>query len=634
MKINNIKNAGLDFLHTVREKTSEVLKSAGEVAKRGAVIALSGVIAVGCAVPAASAASDDIIDTTKTGTMHIRKYDMTAAQEGGVDLNQFIANGEQDPDAEEALANYELEGVQFSPTFAGEIATYSQEGTVILTYSIPATLRNILELSASDAIWSSGDKLYYTSTQLNDAMQEGLRDNTNFKNKLEEWAAAGALSMPLTDSRGHTSLSNLPLGLYLIVETKVPENVHTTVDPYFISLPSTDATGDHWFYTVYSYPKNQNNDPLLDKLVSEDGTYADTATVSEGDTLNYRLSSKLPTITSKATYLSEYTFTDELSKGLTYNKDVVISFYDNEDGAKHATGSSIATWSANSNPTLFSAAYENTADGTKMTVKPTTAGLAEINNKYSDAWMVVSYTADVTSTADMICGDEGNENEVKLTYRRTSENYFNFIEDRAKVYTFGINLDKNFSDGQGDATKVQFVLFNKIDNYYVTATGEDGLYYVTGKATEESGATRFSPASSGSLVIKGLEGDTYDLTEIKTDKGYSLLKGKITIEILPTETSITPSTACLTGSATDHTEIAEVVTKEAMAIVDNSSANMSADVNSANALVDMSIQNNRDFELPKTGGVGTWMITICGVVGVAGGVFLLRKGKRTAKRAK
>ncbi len=138
MKINNIKNAGLDFLHTVREKTSEVLKSAGEVAKRGAVIALSGVIAVGCAVPAASAASDDSIDTTKTGTMHIRKYDMTAAQEGGVDLNQFIANGEQDPDAEEALAKYELEGVQFSPTFAGEIATYSQEGTVILTYSIPA----------------------------------------------------------------------------------------------------------------------------------------------------------------------------------------------------------------------------------------------------------------------------------------------------------------------------------------------------------------------------------------------------------------------------------------------------------------------------------------------------------------
>ena len=605
-----------------------------ENVKKAVTIVAAGAIAVSCAVPTAYAAADDIIDTTKTGTMHIRKYDMTAAVENGVDLSQFTANGEQDSDAEEVLANYELEGVQFSPKFAGEIATYSQEGTVILTYNIPSTLRTILELDTSDAIWSNGDKLYYTSTQLNEAMQEGLRDNVNFKNKLEEWAATGALDMPLTDSRGHTSLSNLPLGLYLIVETKVPENVHTTVDPYFISLPSTDATGDHWFYTVYSYPKNQNNDPLLDKLVSEDGTYADTASVSEGDTLSYRLTSKLPSITSKATYLSEYTFTDELSKGLTYNKDVVISFYDNEDAAKNATGSAIATWSAGSNPTLYSAAYENTADGTRMTVKPTTAGLAEINSRYSDAWMVVSYTADVTSTADMICGDEGNENEVKLTYRRTSENYFNFIEDRAKVYTFGINLDKNFSDGQGDATKVQFVLYNKVDNYYVTATGEDGLYYVTGQATEESGATKFSPAASGSLVIKGLEGDTYDLTEIQTDKGYSLLKGKITIEITSTVTSITPSAACLTGSDTDHTEIAEVLTHEAFAIVDNTSANMSSDVNSANALVDLSIQNNRDFELPKTGGAGTWMITICGVVGVAGGVYLLRKGKRTAKRAK
>lgn len=630
----NILNAGREFLHTIKEKAAEFLKPVCEVAKKGAAIALSGVIAVGCAVPVASAASDDIIDMTQTGSIIIRKYDMTAAEEGGVDLSQFTANGEQDPDAEEVLANYELEGVQFSPTYAGEIATYSNEGTVILTYSIPSTLRNILELGADDAIWRDGDKLYYTSTQINEAMKEGLQDSVTFKNKLEAWAANGALDMPLTNSRGVTSLNNLPLGLYLIVETKVPENVHTTVDPYFISLPSTDATGDHWFYRVYSYPKNQNNDPLLDKLVSENGTYADTATVTEGDTLDYRVTSKVPSITTKATYISEYTFTDELSKGLSYNRDVQISFYEREENAKNATGTPLDTWSTGHNPTLFSTAYLDTADGTRMTVKPTPAGLEEINAKYADTWMVVSYTVDVTSTADMICGDEGNPNKVRLTYRRTSENYFNFIEDRAKVYTFGINLDKNFSDGQGDATKVQFVLFNKVDNYYVTATGENGLYYVTGKAAEESGATRFSPASSGSLVIKGLEGDTYDLTEIKTDKGYSLLKGKVTIEILPTETSITPSAACLTGSETDHTEIAEVVTKEAMAIVDNTSANMSADGVSAHALVDMSIQNNRDFELPKTGGAGTWMITICGVVGVAGGVFLLRKGKRSANTSK
>ena len=465
-------------------------------------------------------------------------------------------------------------------------------------------------------------------------MQEGLEDNTNFKNKLEDWCKGKALKMSKTDSHGVASLSNLPLGLYLIVETEVPENVHTTVNPYLMSLPSTDVTGNRWFYEVHSYPKNQNNDPILDKLVSEDGTFDDTATVTEGDTLDYRVVSKIPTLTSKATYLTEYTFTDNLSKGLTYNRDAQISFYDNEENARNATGSPIATWTESTNPSMFTTAYENTADGTRMTVKPTAQGFAEMNPGYSDKWMVVSYTVKVSSTADMICGDEGNPNHVKLTYRRTSEDYFNTIEDKAKVYTYGINLDKNFSDGQGDATKVQFNLYNKKDGYYLTATGEDGLYYATGEAKDEKDATLFSPAASGSLIIKGLEADTYDLTEVKTDKGYSLLKGKITIEIYCTEQSITPSVACLTGSESDHTEIVDVLSKEAFAIVDNTSAKMSADGVSANALVDLSIQNNRDFELPKTGGAGTWMITICGVIGVAGGVFLLRKGKHSANSAK
>jgi LPXTG-motif cell wall-anchored protein len=41
----------------------------------------------------------------------------------------------------------------------------------------------------------------------------------------------------------------------------------------------------------------------------------------------------------------------------------------------------------------------------------------------------------------------------------------------------------------------------------------------------------------------------------------------------------------------------------------------------------MKIENTRTFTLPQTGGRGLWAITICGVVGVAFGVVLMRKGK-------
>lgn len=39
----------------------------------------------------AYAAQSDVIDTSRTASLTIHKYDMTAAQKGGVDLSQFTA---------------------------------------------------------------------------------------------------------------------------------------------------------------------------------------------------------------------------------------------------------------------------------------------------------------------------------------------------------------------------------------------------------------------------------------------------------------------------------------------------------------------------------------------------------------
>ena len=154
--------------------------------------------------------------------------------------------------------------------------------------------------------------------------------------------------MALTDANGSTSASNLPVGLYLLVETKVPEMVTSTVNPFFVSLPMTTVTGDEnsasqdggqrCNYDVVVYPKNETGIPTLEKTVRESaadtgknsGTngitdgYAHNATASTGDTLEYQIISTLPTITSKATALSGYRFYDSISEGLTYGKDVTV----------------------------------------------------------------------------------------------------------------------------------------------------------------------------------------------------------------------------------------------------------------------------------------------------------------------
>lgn len=106
------------------------------------------------------------------------------------------------------------------------------------------------------------------------------------------------------------------LGLYLVVETYVPENVFQTTAPFFVSLPMTAIDGQDWNYDVTVYPKNETDMPTLEKTLREskpdtgkhngatdditDG-YAHTGTGSDGDVVDYQIISTLPTITSNAT---------------------------------------------------------------------------------------------------------------------------------------------------------------------------------------------------------------------------------------------------------------------------------------------------------------------------------------------
>ena len=108
-------------------------------------------------------------------------------------------------------------------------------------------------------------------------------------------------------------------------------------------------------------------------------------------------------------------------------------------------------------------------------------------------------------------------------------------------------------DGKGNFSNVQFKLYNGTDAYYVIAKkASDGLYYVTGKTTEEKKATTFTPdAKGGSLVVNGLEADSYQLTEVATDDGYSLLKDQIVIDITATDRDVIASVAGVTGMDKD-----------------------------------------------------------------------------------
>lgn len=335
-----------------------------------------------------------------------------------------------------------------------------------------------------------------------------------------------------------------------------------------------------------------------------------------GDVVDYQIISTLPTITSKATSLTTYTFVDTLSKGICYNKnDVVIEFFRDAGCTDQITA-----WNEDSGK--FSVSYDDAANA--MTIGMTEAGLAEINESesvytdsvkrgYSDCTMRIIYAATLTDDAKL--GDTDNPNEVELTWKRTNTSYYDTLQDCCHVYTYGVDVLKQFSDGKGDLTNVSFLLRNDTDGVYVIAEQRDGMYYVKGFTDKKIDATTFVPNGSGHIIVNGLEDDTYTLTEIATDKGYVLLKDGIEIVITAAESENTCETCgakLLTASGTVNGE--------------------PASMEDGNAIVPLTVINNPGFGLPKTGGYGTWMFTVggCMLLGVAA-VIVAKSRKREEK---
>ena len=258
-------------------------------------------------IPAYAATSATAtIDTNKTGSITLHKYDITSAQKGGVDTSQFKNDGTTDTKAETDLKKYALPGVIFSYLKVADVYTETKttsSGVSVKTlYGFTDTnLVGDLGLDVANAELTKNNTYYYTSTEINDSLKDKLENaNADTKNTLESYIKSnGGTDMPETSSTGLSSVNNLPVGLYMVVETYVPNDVSYTTDPFLVSIPSTTADGQNWMYDINIYPKNQTDYPTLDKKVADDDDYStagnnghalnDSATISEGDIADYRI---------------------------------------------------------------------------------------------------------------------------------------------------------------------------------------------------------------------------------------------------------------------------------------------------------------------------------------------------------
>lgn len=355
----------------------------------------------------------------------------------------------------------------------------------------------------------------------------------------------------VTATTATVSFTGLDLGYYL-------------VDTTLGTLCSLDTTNP----TVVMEEKNEV--PTNVKTVEEDSTnvYGEKNDADIGQTVNFK-----SVITAQAG-AENYVFHDTMSTGLTYTGVTGITLNSTTVDASNYTVTAPA------------------ADGDTFDVTFTQAFCDTL--KANDQ-IVVSYTATLNENA--VIAGEGNPNTSKVSYGDSSNTKYT-PDSQTKTYTWDVDVFKYTMNGETEKALAgaTFTLSKNADGSNpIALVSEGNNVYRVAKTGESDTVTEITTDATGKFTIKGLDADTYYLTETKAPAGYNKLAGAVTITI--GENGVVNATA------------------EAPQGVD-----------------EVKILNQSGTELPSTGGMGTTLFYVLGSVLVVGAVVLLVTRKRMSNK--
>ena len=317
----------------------------------------------------------------------------------------------------------------------------------------------------------------------------------------------------------------------------------------------------------------------------------------------------------------------------TNKKSIQYSIEDTLDGLSLVTDTPYApsaTVGGKTDTTLTSAV-------TTAIVKDATSFKVE---SLGDAWIVshrgqkivITYYARVSSKAKL--NIDLNTNTAKLTY--STNDKVQSKTSKTKHYTFGIDTSVVGTTETGTPNKTgEFVKINQNGEVgYDEKTGEvtkttetellsgaefqlhigkpDGELF-----TDARGNSTFTTDASGKLEINGLDSDVvYYLVETKAPTGYKLVSTPIEVKINASfEGDTLTGYDVVIGGKTTHYEYNENAGTVKLVNDKDHPSNP------------YGFKNTKISELPSTGGMGTYLFTIIGVVvmAVAAGAFFISR---------
>lgn len=360
-----------------------------------------------------------------------------------------------------------------------------------------------------------------------------------------------------------------------------------------------------WIYDVYAYPKNSTEDFKIDKNITSvgdpDGNISEDKSKAEasiGDVITYQVP---VTAVIPDGGLKKLGIKDTMSAGLTFVQEGSSVSSSDVDVYKGNT-----TQDEKVDANSYTVSVENNV--LKVSFKDTYIGTLNQNaekDKTPDFLFV--YKAKLNKNA--VAGSETTGNSVKLVYEYTN-NPGQEIEFGTKIdttiYNWGIEITKQSDIGE-KLDGVTFELYkdntegNALSFSQIKDGENNGVYYL-----DTTGDSTLTTSNRGQLVIHGLASGTYYLKETKTKDGYVLLKDPVRIVISPDSD----------------------FNGETKATIGNNVSPVNQDVN---ARFEVTVVNNKGFDLPQTGAAGTALFAVAGmaIAAVAGGLlFFLRRSSK------
>ena len=336
---------------------------------------------------------------------------------------------------------------------------------------------------------------------------------------------------------------------------------------------------------------------------SGQATEKDTAAI--GDILNYTIVIDIPDFTN---YVNPtLTVGDTLSHQVLYTTVTENADFDDYFTLTGEGGTELPLTGADSVLKANTSEINDAKDG--FTFDFDTGKLTA----YYGKTLTLTYQAALTEDAVGV-----NENNVTLTYSNDPYDAAgtDTADDKTEVYTYGLHVTKTFSDGSTD--KMNQVEFNLKQGEtvleFVELTAGSGQYRVATKEdTNPTSSLKPSAeqATMGRLQIIGLDTGSYTLVETSAISGYN--KAEVEITLADGEPD-----GALDQNATTATE---------------NEIDLAVTIGTGTVSVaQFNVVNNKTTDLPTTGGAGTWMFTMGGLVLIAGAVALLVVVRR--KKAK